>query len=166
MSVTLSGFDFGSGHQQEHRNINMHNIWTECCPPPPPPTEPLYSQLITYSFNDNIWLLDGNLWTLNRSRRVDVSLCVDGNSQLYIKQNPFVLPDMYPPAAVLPLSVPLWPVRRQNHASWTSQVSSTLCCRETGGQTEGWETTGVYHLIQRKLVVRVDRCCFCWSEPG
>lgn len=61
-------------------------------------------------------------------RRVGVFL-----SQLHVEQNPFVLADVDPPAAVLALAVPLGPVWRQDDASGTSQVASTLSCREAGG---------------------------------
>lgn len=44
---------------------------------------------------------------------------------------------MNPPAAVLPLAVPLRPVRRQNHATRAGQVASALCCREEGGRVKG-----------------------------
>ncbi len=61
-------------------------------------------------------------------------------SQLYIKQHPFVFADMNPPAAVFPLAVPLGPVWRQNHTSGAGQVTSTLCCRQEGGQVKGQQT--------------------------
>ncbi len=58
-------------------------------------------------------------------------------SQLHVEQHPFVLPDVDPPAAVLALAVPLGPVRRQDDASRTSQVASTLSCTEGGGGVKG-----------------------------
>lgn len=58
------------------------------------------------------------------------------HSQLYFEQYALVLPYMYPPAAVLSLSIPLWPVRRQDNTPWTCQVPPTQSWRWGRGKGE------------------------------